>query len=713
MLSSDYSCTEEEQHHRNKCYQRCHFVKKVYDTMMSPQLKEGVRRVYFSECKEKPSEELEESLNMLARLQIRCVTSPTIVTVLKRNNTVIPNSECQDKYCHASVKHNKLFIAPHGNFNQLDFMQSLSSSLKVLLRNEIKNEAYLMAMLGCDPSKIEAELDKYKVSRYDPTSIKETKYLQVGDKISLQNFTLEHCLIVLNFSVGELVYYFHSETDGEIQVTTAEVIAVENVDNFCKKYMTLKVSLNDEDSELDESVGELLIQVSPFQVFKILTPSQQILLFSSPSDSLSVRATAEPVHIATIPAEEDKITDVMCSLFGREFQPTDPEIAMGILRLVSHIHYVLAKEESPPKYLLKKKVAANFLSDLKLFLESCDYTKVAHHILKIAGNLHVHVCGPYRYVPPTCNTGLSYISTGLSLLSLQQTHQPPTSTTHHRPRFQPRQRRGYHHQQAHHYRYQPQEVHTQPPPPPVSVEKAQMWLDQAKVDYRAAFFLMGAATITPTIVSPPQMCEVNLPEDSEPEDSEPGSDSGEVESAVSIKQEVVGMDDEMSSDNEDSLVEGDDEELQPEEQSARGPHFPALVCFLCHEAVEKCIKGVMYAYTGLKPSLIQCSTLVTLYEDLHTSPHRPMTIMEPIQQCVMQINEHENMSRFPNFQIPPCAPAAVYTAVNANEAILATRQLFENLQRDEHLAAMMGDLGELPKPQFTSMLRSLGGNDGM
>ena len=713
MLSSDYSCTEEEQHDRNKCYPRCHFVKKVYDTMMSPQLKEGVRRVCFSECKEKPSEELEESLKMLARLQIRCVTSPTIVTVLKRNNTVIPNSECRDKYCHASVKNNQLFIAPHGNFNQLDFMQSLSSALKVLLRNEIKNEAYLMAMLGCEPSEIEAELDKYKVSRYDPTSIKETKYLQVGDKISLQNFTLEHCLIVLNFSVGELVYYFHSDTDGEIQVTTAEVIAVGNFDNFCENYVTLKVSLNDEDSELDESVGERVIQVSPFQVFKILTPSQQILLFSSLSDSLSVRATAEPVHIATIPAEEDKITDVLCSLFGHEYEPTDPIIAMGILRLISHIHYVLAKEESPPMYLLNEKVAANFLSDLKLFLESCDYTDVAHHILEIAGNLHVHVCGPYRYVPPTCNTGLSYISTGLSLLSLQQTHQPPTYTTHHQPRFQPQQRRGYHHQQAHHYRYQPQEVHTQPPPPPVSVEKAQMWLDQAKVDYRAAFFLMGAATITPTIVSPPQMCEVNLPEDSEPEDSEPGSDSGEVESAVSIKQEVVGMDDEMSSDNEDSLVEGDDEELQPEEQSARGPHFPALVCFLCHEAVEKCIKGVMYAYTGLKPSLIQCSTLVTLYEDLHTSPHRPMTIMEPIQQCVMQINEHENMSRFPNFQIPPCAPAAVYTAVNANEAILATRQLFENLQRDEHLAAMMGDLGELPKPQFTSMLRSLGGNDGM
>ena len=77
------------------------------------------------------------------------------------------------------------------------------------------------------------------------------------------------------------------------------------------------------------------------------------------------------------------------------------------------------------------------------------------------------------------------------------------------------------------------------------------------------------------------------------------------------------------------------------------------------------------------------------------SPHRPQSLMQPIEQCVMQINEHENKSCLPNYQIPPCAPASAYTAVNANEAFLAARQLFESVQGDQRMASMLGDLGDL------------------
>lgn len=78
----------------------------------------------------------------------------------------------------------------------------------------------------------------------------------------------------------------------------------------------------------------------------------------------------------------------------------------------------------------------------------------------------------------------------------------------------------------------------------------------------------------------------------------------------------------------------------------------------------------------------------------------------------MQINEHQKRSRYPNFQIPPCAPAVAYTPAIANEALMATKDLFYILMRDEKIAPLLKGIEELPIPQFTSMLLSLGGSDG-
>ena len=119
----------------------------------------------------------------------------------------------------------------------------------------------------------------------------------------------------------------------------------------------------------------------------------------------------------------------------------------------------------------------------------------------------------------------------------------------------------------------------------------------------------------------------------------------------------------------------------------------------------------MYAYCGFKPSLINSSALVSLLEALKGSQHHPKQLIKPIEECVMQINEHENKSRLPNYQTPPCAPAAVYTPFNANETFLATRTLLQHLQGETYLATLLVDLGELPKPKFTSSLKAMAGSD--
>ena len=232
----------------------------------------------------------------------------------------------------------------------------------------------------------------------------------------------------------------------------------------------------------------------------------------------------------------------------------------------------------------------------------------------------------------------------------------PTPHQYSQPRFPTMsRRRGYRLPQP--SRFPPfQQTSTQPqqpPKPPINMNSSRMWLEQAKADYRAAEFLLES------------MGEV---------------DSMEVE----VQQE----------------------------QSAGTHHFPALVCFLCHETVEKCLKGVHYAFCGLRPNLIDSSHLVELLESLKQSPHSPKALIPSLGDCVYLINEHENKSRLPNYQIPPCAPAAVYNHMDAIEAFSATRKLLTELQENEKLKDLFGCIGEIPKPRFVSTLKSMATAEG-
>ena len=140
--------------------------------------------------------------------------------------------------------------------------------------------------------------------------------------------------------------------------------------------------------------------------------------------------------------------------------------------------------------------------------------------------------------------------------------------------------------------------------------------------------------------------------------------------------------------------------------------FPALVCFLCHDTMEKCIKGVYYAFCGLKQDLVNCSNLKLLHDTLKTMPYPPAHLMEPMNDCVMTVNRHENRSRFPNFQNPPCAPATVYDVEDAQEALQATTKFLHLLQSEEKLSETLQDLGQLPARRFMSILQTVSDNQG-
>ena len=503
-------------------------------------------------------------------------------------SVVIPYSQSSDKLCYASIERNILVISPHCYFNEMDFIKSLSSALKMFCHNEIKNEAHIMAMIQCDPSEIEAELDKNEVSRYDPTFLKETKYHEIGDETQLETLLLENCLVILNFSIGEKAYYY----DCGNALNIAAVRDVHHCDeNFWESTVTLEVRSENLDDDHDEE--NAVICVSPFFIFKLLTPSEHILLFSDDQESSSARATAEPVHLADIRPEEDNITEFLTSPFFCD--TTRAQVAMIMTRLICHLHYRLSRESKSTLLLGTKMI--KFLQHFSA-LDVCDIS--ANEILRIALSLRpVSVEIPIQEYTSdwyTCSVGHTHmpqVGTHLQAPPPQRRNQQPMN---YQPRFQPRQRRGY--QTQHSYRFQPQVTSAEPQKPPTSDKDAQIWLDQAKADYRAAAYLMEGMTITPTVVPRPQECQIFS-------DNEEGEEGME---ATYNEQDETNLE---SASSSESVVESMEEyERGGQLLEQNSPQFPYLVCFLCHEAVEKCLKGVLYAYCGLKPELLNCSSLV-------------------------------------------------------------------------------------------------------
>ena len=499
------------------------------------------------------------------------------------------------------------------------------------------------------------------------------------------------------------------------------------------------------------------VVVSPLCLYKILTPPQKIFLFKNKTSAL---ATAAPVCLPELPSTQDELYQWLEDIYtSKSFSELyGAVVSMIFLRLIKHMHYVLVVvENSKNPHLFNSAVI--YLQDLQSSTETCisdtqfikQYDMLADKMSNLSLTRDIESDPEYNhsesvdaavarfdksqwmsrrgestygYTPFSNSNQSSTQSTSSQPSQSVHVHQAPGSN--YRPRFQPTQRRRYRPMTT--GRFQPQPVHPQQPrPPPVSMKDAKMWLEEAKCDYKAAEFLIGALQLTPRIVQQPSQCGSSSSDDAE----ERKSDSETVKNKVGTESNAAedGESATLSEDNDETIskrenedkAESSDDEVKLKESHYRDSgesaftqenlQYPAQICFLCHEAAEKSIKGVMYAYCGLKPDLVNCRNLVTLYDDLKSSPHCPRNLVERIQQCVMQVNEHENKSRYPNFQIPPCAPAATYTMLNAREAMSATRDLLEYLLTDTKVASLLGNLGDLPKPKFTSSLKSMGGTD--
>ena len=139
--------------------------------------------------------------------------------------------------------------------------------------------------------------------------------------------------------------------------------------------------------------------------------------------------------------------------------------------------------------------------------------------------------------------------------------------------------------------------------------------------------------------------------------------------------------------------------------------YPALVCFLCHDVLEKCIKGIMYIRMGVPSNLLHCKNLYTLLSAVEmkdSTAYQQDKLIQAVQSCVASISVHGNRSRYPNYHYPPFSPAAVYGQIEAAECLKSIKTLMDHLLQDENISGLLGSMDEIGYDRFKTALSSIG-----
>ena len=727
--SSDFACNDEVLFEIGKRQEsgRCVFVRCILDTLKSDELFRGFCRMYYTEYKFPPTEAFKALVQKLKDVRVRCVISE-LKSVLSINGQPIPGTEDTSKLCHLCSENGTpvLYITPphSGSSNDGDpvqFFKDFAICISKLIDNEIKNMGPIAAVFECSPNMIPQVLTREQVFEYSEMDNEITKAIRIGTSEPWNNFSPNESLIVLNFDPEDPIRYISE--DGSL--INAEIVRGGQC-GLLETNIAIRVKENDKiDADEPESATNFKT-VSPIQVFKVLTAPQKRSLWSGDTSPY-----ASPVALATIPSDDPSEIEQWLIKIKRDLFTPRSGLVQSILtlRLLGHLYYQIVIQKKNPVlfhtvaltlqdmfcrsegHTTKTDIVMNLVREVIRILTSGAASGDAQSIFpsQILGDImegrvqHVNlspqpISGSSSMTPTVRPSGgyITYGSGGSAGMggggssASRSGHSIPAGSGYpltpssqsqvsrgsglpsvgswttgtgggggsgwFTPQSRARVRRGYQNPRFSRFRpvySQPSSApqqQLQPPQPNICMRSATAWLEQAKADFKAAETLLGSSLL-------------------------PGA---KTDVAVGVNE----------------------------------CRFPALVCFLCHDTVEKCIKGVYYAFCGLRQDLVNCSNLVALHDDLKRAPHHPVHLLDAINECVMTVNRHENRSRFPNYQNYPCAPATIYDINNAQEAFQATSKFVHLLQSEGKLSSILQDLGQLPARRFMSSLQYMADNQG-
>ena len=110
-----------------------------------------------------------------------------------------------------------------------------------------------------------------------------------------------------------------------------------------------------------------------------------------------------------------------------------------------------------------------------------------------------------------------------------------------------------------------------------------------------------------------------------------------------------------------SLLTSSKEKLQLEGNTVDAVHvFPAQVCFLAHESVEKSLKTLFLALCGLNKMLSEQTNVRDLCQELQDNTHWPKDPPLDLMPQVLQVSRHYLRCRYPDYNTPIMAPVLAY-----------------------------------------------------
>ena len=141
-----------------------------------------------------------------------------------------------------------------------------------------------------------------------------------------------------------------------------------------------------------------------------------------------------------------------------------------------------------------------------------------------------------------------------------------------------------------------------------------------------------------------------------------------------------------------SLLTSSQEKLQQEGNMVDPVQvFPAQVCFLAHESVEKCLKTLFLALFGLDRMLSEQTNVRDLCQELQDNAHWPKDPPLDLMPEVLQVSRHYLRCRYPDYNTPIMAPVLAYMQrfEEAEEVVAAVEALLTKVRSISCIAPMM------------------------
>ena len=686
ILLPDNHCADERRALQRGQQHGCPFVLSLENLLSSSEFKLGVQRIIYHQKHGIDLTKREIALtNELCSFKFSCYYK--IVTVLKQNDGQIIQGSSLQVYsvlCADADQNPLLCLAPHCDDKDA-VVKELAQNINRYLSCVVQNESHLGAMIKC-PSHldIEAALDKCKVKSYTAADQSIQRLPSVGECVT-PNIT--DLVIILNYNKGESVKYWNE--DGKLVL--AKVIAVkpqllvdikaksliictsEGNDNakiktspiFVSKYLQPSFLENWLSSEkkvmkcsglllyhYDDKCNPVVIQKEIIKSFKILSHHLINVIFKR----LFFHLHFYLVKCNKCPEIFNKLSmryfEEQVALYEQLQLPVRNEECDELSELFEDMCVYTSGEpdsENDANTCDKDMAGANPFENREFLEQDPDVDEFSDRSCYKQRNQNIHYRKPHlrKAADITGNTKSQRTQINRNSQSTDTQQALSRSTTLTNAFSQPvvhsvsstgglfRSSTGGYRSRAHHPRPTAASVWNQSTAsrattasstnalPKTNVKTAFMWLQQAIADFNAAKHYVECSRYTKP--------------------------------------------------KEAKITSRSHDKMEAETYPCQ---FPALVCFLSHEVVEKCLKAVYLAKCGTTLTN-QCDlNLVALYDQLSTTRCWPLT---DIKDFVLQVSEHNMRCRYPDHHVPPEAPCALYTDLDARHALAAAQEVFKKV----------------------------------